>query len=223
MSNENPYPLKLDNRFIQNIQGKEFVLYAGLLDLAHQKGLQKLEVELMQIPTEENHQVAICIAKATSQNGEVYTDVGDANPSNVTKKIAPHIIRMASTRAKGRALRDYCNIGLVCVEELDDEIIQNDYSGNYSSSSNHRFNGTNNANGKHSGNINVSSNTRQSRNNGTSRMSEAQRKAIFNLAKRRKMSEDDLYAMVENDYSSSIDQLTVQEASNLIQALQNRN
>jgi hypothetical protein len=222
MSNENPYPLKLDNRFIQNIQGKEFVLYAGLLDLAHQKGLQKLEVKLLQIPNEENHQVAICIAKATSQNGEVYTDVGDANPSNVTKKIAPHIIRMASTRAKGRALRDYCNIGLVCVEELDDEIIQNEYTGNYSSSSN-RMNGTSNANETHSGKSNSPSYTKQYRSNGTSRMSEAQRKAIFNLAKRRKMSEDDLYALVENDYSSSMDQLTVQEASNLIQSLQNRN
>ena len=28
--------------------------------------------------------------------------------------------RMASTRAKGRALRDMCNIGIACLEELAD-------------------------------------------------------------------------------------------------------
>ena len=30
---------KLDERFIKSIEGRDFVLYSGLLDLAHQKGL----------------------------------------------------------------------------------------------------------------------------------------------------------------------------------------
>src|SRR5208283_162335 len=39
---------KLDERFIKNIQGRDFVIYSGLLDLAHQKGLIKLGVEIVQ-------------------------------------------------------------------------------------------------------------------------------------------------------------------------------
>jgi len=40
---------KLDDRFLTNIKGKDFVLYACVLDLATQKGLLKLEVELFSV------------------------------------------------------------------------------------------------------------------------------------------------------------------------------
>ena len=59
---------KLDDRFIINIKQKDFVLYAGVLDLATQKGLLKLEVELLQFPTKENGNEAICRAVAESGN-----------------------------------------------------------------------------------------------------------------------------------------------------------
>ena len=49
---------KLNNKFIQMIQGKEFILYAGLLELAHKKGLNKLEIKLIQAPSEENNHLA---------------------------------------------------------------------------------------------------------------------------------------------------------------------
>ncbi len=104
--------------FIVNLRGKDFVLYAGLLDLAHQKGIRRLETELVQIPGEANG--GECVVKATLElkDGEIYTDYGDANPSNVNRPIAAHIIRMASTRAKARVLRDATNIGLTALEEL---------------------------------------------------------------------------------------------------------
>ena len=111
---------KLDDRFMTNIKGKDFVLYVGVLDLATQKGLLKLEVELLQFPTKENGNEAICRAVAESKTGEVFADIGDANPNNCHSMIAKHLIRMASTRAKGRALRDMCNIGIACIEELAD-------------------------------------------------------------------------------------------------------
>lgn len=110
--------LQVKPEFIVNLRGKDFVLYAGLLDLAHQKGIRRLETELVQLPDEANG--GECVIKATLElkDGEVYTDYGDANPSNVNRPIAAHIIRMASTRAKARVLRDATNIGLTALEEL---------------------------------------------------------------------------------------------------------
>jgi predicted nucleic acid-binding Zn finger protein len=111
---------KLNDRFITNIKGKDFVLYAGVLDLATQKGLLKLEVELLQFPSKENGNEAICRAVAESKTGEVFSDIGDANPKKCHLQIIKHLIRMASTRAKARCLRDMCNIGIACIEELAD-------------------------------------------------------------------------------------------------------
>src|SRR5512136_476887 len=71
---------KLDERFIKTIEGRDFVLYSGLLDLAHQKGLLKIEVDPLQFPTKDNGNFAICKAQVTSKFGEVFSDVGDANP-----------------------------------------------------------------------------------------------------------------------------------------------
>ncbi len=111
---------KLDERFIKNIEGRDFVLYSGLLDLAHQKGLLKMEVEPLQFPTKENGNFAICKATATSKFGEIFVDIGDANILNCNAKVAKHLLRMASTRAKARALRDFDDIGMTCLEELGD-------------------------------------------------------------------------------------------------------
>ena len=115
----------LDERFITNIKGKEFVLYAGLLDLAHQKGIHKLVVEAIQYPTKENRMEAICKAVVESTDGQVFTELADANPLNVNRMVAEHILRVAATRAKARVFRDFTNIGMTCLEELgnlDDEI-----------------------------------------------------------------------------------------------------
>jgi hypothetical protein len=115
--------MDIDERFVVNLQGKDFVTYAGLLDLAHQKGLKSIEVDVLQFPTKENNMTAICKATAKTKD-EIYTDIGDANPQSVNKNIAPHLIRMASTRAKARALRDLTNIGMTALEELgDDDVI----------------------------------------------------------------------------------------------------
>jgi len=111
---------KLDERFITTIEGKDFVYYAGLLDLAHQKNLLKMEVETLQFPSSENAHTAICKAIAQTSFGGIFSDIGDANPSNCNSKVAKHLLRMASTRAKARALRDLTNIGITCLEELSD-------------------------------------------------------------------------------------------------------
>lgn len=111
---------RLDDRFMINLKGKDFVTYAGLLDLAHQMGLARLEVEEIQFPTKDNNHEAIVKATAETISGRLFVDIGDANHSNTNKLIAQHVIRMASTRAKARVLRDLTNIGMTAIEELGD-------------------------------------------------------------------------------------------------------
>ena len=115
---------KLDERFIIEIKRKdtvkEFVLYAGLLDLAHQKGIKSMIVEPVQYPTKDNKMEAICKATVESKDGEIFTEMADANPLNVNRMVVEHMLRVAATRAKARALRDFTNIGMTCLEELGD-------------------------------------------------------------------------------------------------------
>ncbi|MCK9578549.1 hypothetical protein M0R01_03640 [bacterium] len=111
---------KLDPRFIVNIKGKDFVVYAGLLDLAHQKGFHDLVVQAIQYPNDENNHMAICVAVLTDNGGRKFQDFGDADHSNVNSKIRGHELRMASTRAKARVLRDFTNVGMTALEEIGD-------------------------------------------------------------------------------------------------------
>ena len=111
---------RLDERWITKIEGKEFVKYPGLLDLAHQHGLSSIEVDIVQMPTKENGNFAVCRATVMSKIGETFTDIGDANPNNCSSKVAKHLLRMASTRSIARALRSYTNVGMTALEELAD-------------------------------------------------------------------------------------------------------
>jgi len=101
-------------------QGKRFVLYAGLLEEAHSRGLRSIETELLQVPAAENGDVAIVRAVVRMEEGK-FAGIGDASPQNVGRMIAPHLIRMAETRAKARALRDAINVGVTAFEELGGE------------------------------------------------------------------------------------------------------
>lgn len=108
---------KVDDKFIVKLQGKEFILYNGLVDLAHQDGLISLDVELLQFPSKDNDMTAIAKAVAKTKD-KTFADIGDASPGSVTGMLKPHIIRMAATRAKARALRDLTNIGMTAAEEM---------------------------------------------------------------------------------------------------------
>lgn len=115
----------MKKEFIVERQGKAFVLYAGLLDLAHQNGLRAIRTELVQIPNEENYRTAIVTATAVfiDRDGKErhFTGLGDAAPNNVAPMMLTCLLRMAETRAKARALRDAVNVGVTAFEELGEE------------------------------------------------------------------------------------------------------
>ena len=229
---------KLDDRFMTTIQGRDFVVYSGLLDLAHQHGLLKLEVEPLQIPTKENGHVAICRAVATSKDGRVFSDIGDADTSNVNRKIAPHILRMASTRAKARALRDLANIGITCLEELGE--MEDVLGGNGNSSTRRKPRKSTSdaaANSQPSTNTNPTSNRKEEKksvpqeppskrkptektDSSTPRMSEAQKRAISNLARRRGLTDADVEQMATESFGMPLENLNPRDAASLIRLLQ---
>jgi hypothetical protein len=102
---------------------KEFISYAGLLAVAHDIGLEEMNTTVVQMPTDGNGQTAVIRAIAKGKPG-LFTGLGDANPQNVNRKVAKHLLRVAETRAKARALRDFCNINVVALEELGDEDVE---------------------------------------------------------------------------------------------------
>jgi len=102
-------------QYIQFIHGKPFVRYAGLLAMAHDLGLQKLEATFLSV----TDGLALAQATATFLDGRRFTESGDATPENVHFGVRPHFARLALTRAKARALRDALNIGMCAVEELE--------------------------------------------------------------------------------------------------------
>lgn len=135
--------LTMRKDFIVERQGRSFVLYAGLLDLAHQQGLKAVRTELLQIPTPDNENIAICMATVTlDRDGreQTFTGIGDASSRNVSPAMQTCLIRMAETRAKARALRDAVNVGVAAFEELSDEDVRDGApEKGYQSYNNRRF------------------------------------------------------------------------------------
>lgn len=115
--NAAPTQTTINRRFLVQEHGKEFVLYAGLLDAAHAQGLRRIETQIIQIPSPDNQQTAICFALVETDRG-TYTGLGDASPANTKPHMVQHLIRFAETRAKARALRDAINVAMVAFEEL---------------------------------------------------------------------------------------------------------
>lgn len=112
---------EVQKEFIVDLKGKLYPTWPGVLDAAINAGLVSLKTTVVQIPSPENGNLAVVMARAEFMDGRVFEDVGDCSPESTTPKIAPAALRMASTRAKGRVLRDSINCGDTLLEELPDE------------------------------------------------------------------------------------------------------
>lgn len=122
---KNPY-----QQYIIKLQGQEFITFKGLLAIAHDEGLQSIATEMISLDKDTTSEdkdgktyitvaTGLCIFKATVSGSKgTYNAFGDASPKNVGRMIAPHLIRMAETRAIARALRLYTGCGYTALEEL---------------------------------------------------------------------------------------------------------
>lgn len=106
------------DEFLITRHGKQYVLFAGLLDEAHSRGLRGIDTELVQIPEESNANVAVVKARVEMEDGHTFGGIGDASPRSVGPEGTAHLIRVAETRAKARALRDALNVAAPALEEL---------------------------------------------------------------------------------------------------------
>jgi predicted nucleic acid-binding Zn finger protein len=224
---------RLDERFITTIEGHEFVKYPGLLDLGHQKGIMKIEVDPIQIPSKENDNMAICKALIVSKTGEEFSDIGDANPSNCSSRVVKHLLRMASTRSIARALRSYTNIGMTCLEELADfsEVINGKPPREKIETKRRppvkpretvqekpaeKLEERQASKPQREASKEKSTDIKET----TPLMSEAQKRAIYNLSRRRGISVEKMEAMVTDTYKRKLEELSSRDASAFIRTLQ---
>lgn len=110
---------------IVKLSGVEYMTYKGVLDKAHSAGLTAIKTRIIQVPEESNGNIAIVEAEVVLTDPETgivktFIDIADAAFNNVGPQTKTALLRMASTRAKGRALRDAVNIGETLAEELAD-------------------------------------------------------------------------------------------------------
>jgi hypothetical protein len=101
-------------RYIQKLQGKDFVRYAGLLHMAQAEGL----VALSAVWTANDDELSLAHAVAIFADGRRYEESGDSTPQNA-RNIGLHWRRMSLTRAKARCLRDALGLEECSVEELE--------------------------------------------------------------------------------------------------------
>lgn len=100
--------------------GTGSIRYAGLLALAHARGLKRITTTLVQAPAAVNGRVAIVAAEVETAQG-VFTGLGEAAPGAGHCPPAPALPRLAETRAKAQALADAVNVALPLFEARPDD------------------------------------------------------------------------------------------------------
>lgn len=105
---------------IGGTKGKEAILYNGLLALAHaDERFGHIRAYITQYPSQENKWTAFARAEIYDKQGNLIgMEEADASAANCGKMTAASFPRMACTRAKGRALRDFLNVGMVTADEI---------------------------------------------------------------------------------------------------------
>ena len=119
----NSLSLEFRQQHFQNIQGRDHLKFTGAMLLALERGIKEIDTNLIQAPNADNGQLAIVKAKVVMEDGTSWSGLGDASPGSVNKMIAAHIVRMAETRAIGRALRFMLGLNTLADEIYQPELI----------------------------------------------------------------------------------------------------
>ncbi len=122
-------------KHVIRLQGKEYILFPGLLAAAHDTGcFAGVEVRKLQDPNEDNSYRVIfeaTVSMLVRDSGgnfvagpgggpflATYTAQGDASPKDVSRNLVPSLLRMGETRAVARALRFATASEYTALEEL---------------------------------------------------------------------------------------------------------
>lgn len=113
--------LNIDPKYIikDAKSGKDLVKYAGLLLAAHDD-LKSIRVTVVQSPSPQNGELAVCQADVIYKD-QLWTEVGDASPAT-GQRVSGALVRLAATRAKARALRDALGLDMLAAEELEGSV-----------------------------------------------------------------------------------------------------
>jgi hypothetical protein len=111
----------IDAKWIVSLKGRDYPVFAGVLDAATKAGLRSLRTTIVQVPDASNGHMAIVLVRAEFEDGRIFESVGDASPANCSAPIATAALRMAETRGAGRAMRNAINVGQTMFEEIPDD------------------------------------------------------------------------------------------------------
>ncbi len=215
-TNEKP---KVDPRFIEVIEGREFIKFGGLLHLAHEKGIAGISTDIIQLPNQENGQTAIIKATVETPEGNIFSGIGDCSPANCHPRVSKHLIRIAETRAVARSLKLMVDSPYTCREELADEtdVLGND---NPSTTPTTTTGKTRGRKPRETVSQPDSDNGDGAGNTPSKKITEAQRQAILNLSRRRGLTHLDLERLIKETYKTDLTDLTTTQASALINSFQ---
>lgn len=128
--------VSVPEKHLISIHGNDIPRFLGMVDIAHQLGLQSIDTIPLQLPSSDNGNTAIFKSTVTLKSGIVCSAIGDATPENVPPACRNAFIRMASTRATSRAIGLACNVGTLDFESetMTEQVIDVDYRDSSASS-----------------------------------------------------------------------------------------
>lgn len=97
------------------LSGKRYPTTRGLIAIMGRYGVESIETELLEHDPEVPRAVVRAVVIGTRG---AFSAHGDCGPKSTSRNILPHCVRMAETRAIGRALRWYLGLGETVADEL---------------------------------------------------------------------------------------------------------
>jgi hypothetical protein len=76
-------------RFIKTLQGRDYVLYGGLLELARQRGLKRINTKVIQIPSMDNGMYGVVEAEVETEDSRPLESQAQSRIAHGFRQISP--------------------------------------------------------------------------------------------------------------------------------------